>query len=215
MKGFSGHRLSNAADTFLLEAVAKQVANSETEAAKAIANVQAQIEELIMMFGTEAQKKTRTSTDKVTKVKAELEEKATVNGELLVKDEAEEKVTVEAEEKARSYAKASAETKKKLQAQTQARIEAENKLKVEIQARHRAEQKAKAEAKEFIDKRIIGPRIKEMVYPKRLYWSQWLLKGIKEDNITAVIIFCLLLCIVLSTFTVSGYFVYTLLSTFL
>jgi len=337
INGFSYHHPSNAADIFLLEAIAKQVANSETEAAKAIANIQAQIEELVMMLRTEAQKKTRAYTDKVTKIKAEHEAKAELEEEkarayekLLEKNDAEAtaraefeakvelerqaRTEAELEEKVRSYAKASAETEKKLQAQTQARAEIEEKLKAEIQARHRAEQQTKAEAQErakaetrvqvqakvianvqaqmeelammfrteaqkktraytdiltkikaeqeakaeleekarayekllakndaevkdraeskakseterqarteaeaneLIDKVIVGPRIKEMVYPQRLFWSQWLLKGIREDNFTAVIVFCLLLYIVLSTLAISGYFVYTLLRTFL
>jgi len=334
MNGFSYHQPSNAADIFLLEAIAKQVANSETEAAKAIANIQAQIEELVMMFGTEAQKKTRAYTDKVTKIKAEheakaeLEEKARAYEKLLEKNDAEataraefeakveleRQARTEAEAKANSYAKARFEIKKKLHAQTQAKVEAEKKLKAEIQARYRAEQQAKteaqerakaetrvqvqakvianvqaqmeelammfrteaekktraytdiltkikaeqeakaeleekarayekllakndaevkdsaeskakseterqarteAEANELIDKVIVGPRVKEMVYPQRLYWSQWLLKGIREDNITAVIVFCLLLYIVLFALAISGYFAYTLLRTFL
>ena len=334
MNGFSYQQPSNASDIFLLEAIAKQVANSETEAAKAIANIQAQIEELVMIFRTEAQKKTRAYTDKVTKIKAEheakaeLEEKARACEELLEKNDAEataraefeakveleRQARTEAEAKAKSYAKARVEIKEKLHAQTQAKVEAEKKLKAEIQARHRAEQQAKAEAQErakaetrvqvqakvianvqvqmeelammfrteaqkktraytdilakikaeqeakaeleekarayeklmakndaevkdstgskakseterqarneaeaneLIDKVIVGPRVKEMVYPQRLYWSQWLLKGIREDNIIAVIVFCLLLYIVLSTLAISGYFVYTLLSTFL
>jgi hypothetical protein len=335
MNGFSYHQPSNAADIFLLEAIAKQVANSETEAAKAIANIQAQIEELVMMFRTEAQKKTRVYTDKVTKIKAEHEVKAeleeekarayekllekndaeaTDRAELEAKVELERQARTESEAKAKFYAKARVEIKKKLHAQTQAKVEAEKKLKAEIQTRHRAEQQAKAEAQErakaetrvqvqakvianvqaqmeelammfrteaqkktraytdiltkikaeqeakaeleekarayekllakndaevkdraeskakseterqarteaeaneLIDKVIVGPRVKEMVYPQRLYWSQWLLKGIREDNITAVIVFCLLLYIVLSTLVISGYFVYTLLRTFL
>ena len=334
MNGFSYHQPSNAADIFLLEAIAKQVANSETEAAKAIANIQAQIEELVMMFRTEAQKKTRAYTDNVTKIKAEHEAKAELEEEkarayekLLEKNDAEatdraefeakveleRQARTEAEAKANSYAKARFEIKKKLHAQTQAKVEAEKKLKAEIQARYRAEQLAKAEAQErakaetrvqvqakvianvqaqmeelammfrteaqkktraytdiltkikaeqeakaeleekarayekllakndaevkdraeskakseterqarteaeaneLIDKVIVGPRVKEMVYPQRLYWSQWLLKGIREDNIIAVIVFCLLLYIVLFTLAISGYFVYTLLSTF-
>ena len=333
MNGFSYHQPSNAADIFLLEAIAKQVANSETEAAKAIANIQAQIEELVMMFRTEAQKKNSAYTDKVTKIKAEheakaeLEEKARAYEKLLEKNDAEATARVEfeakvelerqarteAEAKAKSY-EAIVEIKKKLHAQTQAKVEAEEKLKAEIQARHRAEQQAKAEAQErtkaetrvqvqakiianvqaqmeelavmfrteaqkktraytdilakikaeqeakaeleekarayekllakndaevkdsaeskakseterqarteaeaneLIDKVIVGQRVKEMVYPQRLYCSQWLLKGIREDNIIAVIVFCLFLYIVLSTLAISGYFVYTLLHTFL
>jgi hypothetical protein len=291
--GFSYHQPSNATDIFLLEAIAKQVANSETEAAKAIANIQEQIDELVMMFSTEAQKKTRAYIDKVNKIKTEQEAKteledktrayekllekndaeATARIEFEAKVEPERQARTEAEAKAKSYAKARIEIKKKLHAQTQAKVEAEKKLKAEIQARHRAEQQAKAEAQErakaetrvqvqakvianvqaqveelammfrteaqkktraytdiltkieaeqeakseleLKDKVIAGPRIKEMVYPQRLLWSQWLLRGIREDNITAVIVFCLLLCIVPSTLAISGYFVYTLLRTFL
>jgi hypothetical protein len=304
MDGFSFHQPSNATDIFLLEAIAKQVANSETEAAKAIANIQGQIEELVMMFSTEAQKKTRAYIDKVNKIKAEqeakaeLEEKARAYEEILEKNDAEataraefearvepeRQARTEAEAKAESYAKASAEIEKKLQAQALAKVEAEEQLEAEIQARHRAERQAKAEAQErakaetrvqvqskvignvqaqmeelammfrteaqkktrayeklpakndaavktraetesqagteaeaneLKDKVIAGPRVKEMVHPQRLPWSQWLLRGIREDNITAVIVFCLLLYIVPSALVISGYFVYTLLSTFL
>ncbi len=330
INGFNYHQPSNAPDIFLLEAIAKQVANSETEAAKAIANIQVQIEELVMMFRTEAQKKTRAHTDKVTKIeaeqeeKAELEEKARAYEKLLEKYGAEATTRVEfegkveterqartkAEAKAKSYAKASVEIMKKLHAQTQAKVEAEEKLKAEIKARSRAEQQAKAEAQErakaerrvqvqakviadvqaqveelvmmfrteaqkktkaYTDmltkikaeheekaeleekarayekslakndaevkdraeseakseterqarteaeanKLINRVIVKEMFYPQRLSWSQWLLRGIREDNIAAVIVFCLLLYIVPTTLAIFGYFVYTLLSTFL
>ena len=47
MNGFGCHQPSNVADTFLLEAIAKQVASSETELAEAIANIEAQIKELV------------------------------------------------------------------------------------------------------------------------------------------------------------------------
>jgi hypothetical protein len=325
--GFDYHP-SDATDTFLLEAIAKQVANSEIEAAKAIANIQAQIEELVMMFKTEAQKKTRAYTEKVNKMKAEHEAKAGLEEEtiayekLLEKNDAEAiardefKVKVgperqtrtDAEAKAEFHARTRAETEKKLRAQRQAKLEIEEKLKAEIQARYRAEQQAKAEAQErakvetrvqiqakviadvqaqmeelammfrteaqkktiaYTDKankivseheektepveearaneallsendaevkdriesqfkseterrakddaeanRLIDKKVvKEMFYKQRLSWSQWLLRGIREDNITAVIVFCLLLYIVPSTLAISGYFVYTLLRT--
>jgi hypothetical protein len=304
MDGFSYHQPSNATDIFLLEAIAKQVANSETEASKAIANIQAQIEELVMMFRTEDQKKTRAYIEKVNKLKAEQEAKAepeektwayekllekndaeaTARAEFEARVEPERQARTEAEAKAKSYAKAIIEIKKKIHAQTQAKVEAEEKLTAEMQARYKAEQQVKteaqerakaetrvqvqakvianvqaqmeelammfrteahkktrayekllaknntavkdraeterqagteAEANELKDKVIAGPRVKEMVYPQKLDWSQWLLRGIREDNITAVIVFCLLLYIVPSTLAISGYFVYTLLRTFL
>jgi hypothetical protein len=46
-------------------------------------------------------------------------------------------------------------------------------------------------------------------------WRQWLLKGLREDNAVAVIVFGLLLCFGLSVFAISGYFVYTSLRAFL
>ncbi|MHC4727974.1 MAG: hypothetical protein ACYS17_12180 [Planctomycetota bacterium] len=165
---FNHRQPSNEADLILLEALAKQVADSETEAAKAIANIQAQVEELVMLFGAEAQKKTGAYTDKVTNIEAEyedkdeLEEKAMAYEKLLekygieasnradfeAKVETERQARTEAEAKVKSYAKASIEIMKKLQAQTQAMAEIEEKLKAEIQARHRAEELAEAETQE-------------------------------------------------------------------
>jgi len=164
---FDYHQHSKEADV-LLEAIAKQVANSETEAAKAIANIQAQVEELVMMFGTEAQKKTGAYTDEVANIetgygeKDELKEKAMAYEKLLEKygieasnradfearAETERQARTAAEEKVKTYAKARTEIMKKLQAQTEAMAEIEEKLKAEIQARHRAEELAKAETQE-------------------------------------------------------------------
>jgi hypothetical protein len=305
MNGYSRYRPSNAVEALLLEAVAKRKAKSEAETAKTIDKVKDQIEELTLMFGAEAERKTRAYTDTITNVKAVAKEKARASTDSLpkikpsiivgaifleavaeqkAKSEAEAaeaiaRIRAEAEEKARAYndtiAKVKAESVEKVAeqkakseaeaAEAIARIRAEaeekattytetiSKLKAESvetaveqkaqseteSVKKVAEQKAqseaeakkaiakvrtkaeeaifevKTEAKELIDKVIIGPRIKEIVYPQRLSWSQWLLKGIREDNVTAVIVFCLLLCIVLSAFAVSGYFVYTLLRTFL
>ena len=316
MNGYSRYRPSNAVEALLLEAVAKRKAKSEAETAKTIDKVKDQIEELTLIFGAEAERKTRAYTDTITNVKAVAKEKARASTDSLpkikpsiivgaifleavaeqkAKSEAEAaeviaRIRAEAEEKARAYndtiAKVKAESVEKVAEQKAkseaeaakaiARIRAEaeekattytetiSKLKAEAEeviaqvkaesvetaveqkaqsetesVKKVAEQKAqseaeakkaiakvrtkaeeaifevKTEAKELIDKVIIGPRIKEIVYPQRLSWSQWLLKGIREDNVTAVIVFCLLLCIVLSAFAVSGYFVYTLLRTFL
>lgn len=334
MTGFDYHQPSNTGDIFLLEAIAKQVANSETEAAKAIANIQAQIDELFMIFRTEAEEKTRLQIDKVTEVKTDdkekagLEEKARAYEKLLekygseattrvefeTKAEAERQGRIEAEEKAKSYAKTSVEIMKKLHAQVQAKVEAEEKLKAEIHERLRAEQQARAEeqvrtkaerrlnvqakvianvqaqieelatmfrteaqerTKAYTDiltkieaeheekteqqlnstafeklpsnnydgirdasvsktksepekqvsnqakanksmyKVIAEPGTEEMFYPQRLSWSQWLLRGIREDRISAVTVFCLLLYMVPTTLAVCGHFIYTLLSTFL
>lgn len=334
INGFDYHQPSNTGDIFLLEAIANQVANSETEAAKAIANIQAQIDELFMIFRTEAPEKTRVHSDKVTKTKTEhvekagLEEKARAYEKLLekygseattrvefeTKAETERQARTEAEAKAKSYAKTSVEIMKKLHAQTQAKVEAEEKLKAEIQEKLRAEQLARAEAQErakaerrlkvqanvianvqaqieelvmmfrteaqkktkaytdiltkiktdheekaeqekisrafekipaknddgnrdrsesktksvpekkvcteaeahkLMDIFITEPRSEEMFYPQRLSWSQWLLRGLREDRISAVIVFCLLLYIVPATLAISSYFVYKLLITFL
>jgi len=59
-----------------------------------------------------------------------------------------------------------------------------------------------------------GLRIEETVYPHRLSVWQWFLKGLREDDALAVIVLCLLLCIVFSTFVTSGYFVYTIFRSF-
>ena len=149
--------------------------------AKVIANVQAQMEELAMMFRTEAQKKTRAYTDIFTKIEAEQEAKA------------------ELEEKVRAYEK----------------LLAKNDTEVKDRAETKRQARTEDEANELKDKVIVGSGVKEMVYPQRLHWYQWLLRGIREDNITSVIVFCLLLCVVLSVSAISGYFVYTILCTFL
>ena len=272
MNGYSRYRPSNAVEALLLEAVAKRKAKSEAETAKTIDKVKDQIEELTLMFGAEAERKTRAYTDTITNVKAVAKEKARASTDSLpkikpsiivgaifleavaeqkAKSEAEAaeaiaRIRAEAEEKATTYTetisklKAEAEeviaqvkvesvetaVEQKAQSETESvKKVAEQKAQSEAEAkkaiakvRTKAEEaifEVKTEAKELIDKVIIGPRIKEIVYPQRLSWSQWLLKGIREDNVTAVIVFCLLLCIVLSAFAVSGYFVYTLLRTFL
>jgi len=59
-----------------------------------------------------------------------------------------------------------------------------------------------------------GLRIEETVYRHRLSVWQWFLKGLREDDALAVIVLCLLLCIVFSTFVTSGYFVYTIFRSF-
>jgi len=313
---YNCYRSSNAAEALLLEAVTKQKAKSETEAAKTIAKVKDQIEELAMMFRTEAEEKTRAYTNTITKVKAVDKEQAGASADSIPKikpskivgaifleavakqkakseaeaSEAIAKVRAEAEEKARAYkdtiAKVKAEAVEKVAEQkakseteaskTIAKIRAEaeekatiyadtmSKLKAEAEeviakvkaeavetvaeqkaqseteaVKKIAEQKAqseaeaeeaiakvrteaeeaifelKAEAKELVDKVIIGPRIKEIAYSQRLSWSRRLLKGLREDNVVAVIVFCLLLCIVLSAFAVSGYFVYMILRSFI
>ena len=145
MNGF-GYHPSDATDIFLLEAIAKQVANSEIEAAKAIANIQAQIEELVMIFRTEAQKKTRAYTDKVNKINVEHEARAGLKEEAVAYEKLLE--NNEAKATAEFYTRTRAETEEKLRAQRQAHFEIVEKLKAEIQARHRAEQQAKAEAQE-------------------------------------------------------------------
>jgi len=150
--------------------------------AKAIANVQAQLEELVMMFRAEVQKKTRAYTDMLTKIKAEHEEKAVI------------------EEKARACEKLPA--KNDLEAIDMA----------EPNAKSETEQQARTSAK--ADKQINKLLIKEMFYPQRSSWFQWLLRGIREDNITAVIVFCFLLYIVPCTLAIFGYFLYILLHTF-
>jgi hypothetical protein len=139
------------------------------------------MEELAMMFRTEAQKKTRAYTD------------------ILPEIETEQRAKAEPEEKAGAYEKLPAKN------------DAEVKDKAETECQGRAE----AETNQLKDKVIAGPRVKEMVYPPRTSWSEWLLRGIREDNITAVIVFCLLLYIIPSALAVSGYFVYTLLRAFL
>jgi len=176
-----------------LETVAEQKAKSEAEAAEAIAGIR-----------VDAEEKATTYTETISKLKAEAEE--------VIAQVKAESVETAVEQKAQSET----ESVKKV-AEQKAQSEAEAKKAI-AKVRTKAEEaifEVKTEAKELIDKVIIGPRIKEIVYPQRLSWSQWLLKGIREDNVTAVIVFCLLLCIVLSAFAVSGYFVYTLLRTFL
>jgi hypothetical protein len=320
---------SNASDIFLLEAIAKQVADSETETAKAIANIQDQIEELIMIIRTGAQEQTRVYPNNAAQIKAEheakgdLEEKAKANEKLLemygteattrvefeTKVEAERQAKTEAEAKAKSYVKASVGIIMELYSLTQAKVEVEKKLKAEIQARQRAELQAQTEAQEKAkakrriqvqakvianvqaqleelvmmfraeaqkktraytdmltkvkaeheekavieekaraceklhakndleaigmaesntksetekqirtsakaDKQIDKLLVKEMFYPQRSSWSQWLLRGIREDNITAVIVFCFLLYIVPCALAIFGYFGYILLHTF-
>lgn len=49
--------------------------------------------------------------------------------------------------------------------------------------------------------------------PRLTMW-QWLLKGLREDNAVAVVVFGLLLCIILSTFAVLGYVLYAILLPF-
>jgi hypothetical protein len=175
----------------LAEAETQERAKAETRVQiqlKAIANVQAQVEELVMMFRTEAQKKTRSYTDKITKIKAEHEAKA------------------EPEEKVRAHEKSPA----KNDAEVKDRVESQAKFETESQAR------TEAEANKMRDKSTAEPRVKEEIYyPQRLSWSQWLFRGIRDDSIAAVIVFCVLLYIVPSALALSGYFVYTLVHTFL
>jgi hypothetical protein len=175
----------------LAEAETQERAKAETKVqiqSKAVANVQAQVEELVMMFRTEAQKKRRTYTDKKAKIKAEHE--------------------------------ANAEPKKKVRAHKKlpAKNNAEVRDRAETQAKFETESQAgtKAEANKMIAESIVEPRVKEYIYnPLRLSWSQWLFRGIRDDNIAAVIVFCVLLYLVPSALAISGYFVYTLLHTFL
>ena len=56
-----------------------------------------------------------------------------------------------------------------------------------------------------------GPRIEETVYPQRLSVKQWFVKGLRADDAVAVMVLCLLVCVVLFIFAISGYFVYTML----
>ena len=60
-----------------------------------------------------------------------------------------------------------------------------------------------------------APWIEETDYPQRLSLRQWFIKGLRADNAAAVIVLCLLLSFVLSIFSISGYFVYTILKPFL
>ena len=286
----SRHRPSNAVGALFLEAVARQKAKSEAEAAEVIDKVKAQVEALAKVFEPETEERTRAYTDTITKVKAETEEKtrtynhtitqvkpSTRVGALFLeaiakqktKSESEAaeaiaKVRAEAEEKARTYteminrvkseaveviakvkaeaieriaeqkAKSEAEAAEaiaKVKAEALERV-AEQKAKSEAESaeaiakvRAEAEEKArtytdtitrvKAEATEVIAKVKTGPRIEQTVYPKRLRPWGWLLKGLRQDDAAAVIVFCLLLCSVLSIFGISGYFVYTILRAFL
>ncbi len=82
---YNCYRPSNAVAALLLEAVAKQKAKSETEATKTIAKVKDQIEELAMIFRTEAEEKTRAYTNTITKVKAVAKEQAGASADSIPK----------------------------------------------------------------------------------------------------------------------------------
>ena len=54
------------------------------------------------------------------------------------------------------------------------------------------------------------PRIEGTSSLQRLSMWQWLLKGLREDNVVAVVVFGLFLCFIYSAFVVFGYVLYVI-----